>query len=122
MHQALPSIPIIVLLAVAASTANAADAWSCKPAPGWPPSVFRIEGNLLAFPSPDPGMGSSHNTMPIVKNRDDALLAVSDNTAAGYFDMIIIDKRAPSVAMLNMAANGKVFDSLQGPCTKEPAQ
>ncbi len=115
------TIGLVFLLAIPAS-ANASEARTCKPAEGWPPSVFRIEGNLLAFPSPDLGIGSSHNTMPIVKNRDDALLAVSDNTAAGYFDMIIIDKRAPSVAMLNMAANGKVFDSLQGPCTKEPAQ
>jgi hypothetical protein len=110
------TIGLVFLLAIPAS-ANATEAWTCKPAEGWPPSVFRIEGNLLAFPSPDLGMGSPHNTIPIVKNRDDALVAIADNTAPGMLDMIIIDKRAPSVLIINMSLGGKVTDSIRGPCT-----
>ena len=86
---------MVVLLPI---SAHAAEAWNCKPGEGWPLILYRVEGNTLAFPSPDLGMGSPHNIVPIVKNRDDVLVAISDNTAPGYLDMIIIDKRTPSVA------------------------
>jgi hypothetical protein len=110
---------IALLVMFLPMSAQAAEAWNCKPGEGWPLTLYRVEGNYLAFPSPDLGMGSPHNTVPIVKNRNDVLVAISDNTAPGYLDMIIIDKRTPSVALINMSVGGKVIDRLNGPCTRQ---
>ena len=103
--------------------ARANEIWDCQPNSWWlsPPYLFRVDGKVLLVPPPDRGMGVDKK-LPIVRNDDNALIAISTYPERTHeFEIVIIDKQLQRVRLSVVNTRGTLdedFEQYRGPCKK----
>lgn len=102
----------LVLAPLPALAAPALEAWNCRTAAGaqrWEVQGGELVTDMAGLP---PGM----TRLPIIKNSDDAVMAVSDEYAGRRYEIVLIDKRKLGIRIVTMGAEMSVPGSDNGMC------
>lgn len=88
----------LVLAPAAAEAAPALEAWNCRTASG--AQRWEVQGGELVTDMA--GLPPTMTRLPIVKNSDDTVMAVSDEYAGRRYEVVLIDKRKPALKVITL--------------------
>jgi hypothetical protein len=102
----------MLLAAVPAFAAPALEQWNCRLSSG--PQHWGIEGGLLVTDMA--GLAPAMTRLPIVKNTEDMVMAVSDEYAGRRFEIVLIDKLKLSIRIVTLGAESGLQAADSGAC------
>lgn len=88
----------LVLAPAATHAAPALEAWNCRTASG--PQRWEVQGSELVTDMT--GLPPAMTRLPIVRNSDDTVMAVSEEYAGRRYEVVLIDKRKPALKVITL--------------------
>lgn len=102
----------LVLAATPALAAPALEQWNCRLSSG--AQHWGVEAGQLVTDMP--GLPITMTRLPVVKNTDDAVMAVSDEYAGRRFQIVLIDKLKMTIHITTLGAESGAQASDNGTC------
>lgn len=102
----------LVLAAAPAFAAPALERWNCRLSSG--AQNWAVDGEMLVTDMA--GLPIAMTRLPIVKNSDDVVMAVSDEYAGRRFEIVLIDKLKMTIRITTLAVESGAQGSDSGVC------